>query len=335
MGDGAPERPRVFVTRRLEGLGAPDVLDPLRARARCDVWEAALPPAPDEMRTRLAGCQGLFCLLTDPIDRELLESCRQLRVVSSMSVGVDHVDVAAASARGIPVGHTPGVLVETTADLSFGLMLAAARRIPEADRFVREGRWIADRRWEPDMLLGRDLHGATLGVIGLGAIGRAVARRARGFGMRVLGWTRSGRSVEGVESADLDRLLAESDFVSIHVALVEDTRGLLDARAIAKMKRGAILINSARGGLLDEEALARALASGALAAPDLDVVAGEPLSPESPLLELDNVVLSPHIGSGSVATRRRMAELAVENLLAGLEGRPLPHCVNPAVSGRR
>ena len=142
MGGGTPERPRVFVTRRLEGLGAPDVLDSLRARTRCDVWEAALPPAPDEMRTRLAGCQGLFCLLTDSIDRQLLESCRELRVVSSMSVGVDHVDVVAASARGIPVGYTPGVLVETTADLSFGLMLAAARRIPEADRFVREGNYI-------------------------------------------------------------------------------------------------------------------------------------------------------------------------------------------------
>jgi glyoxylate reductase len=325
----------VFVTRRLQGLGAPDVLDPLRARAECDIWEAAMPPASAEMRARLAGCQGLLCLLTDPIDRRLLESCRELRVVSSMSVGVDHVDVAAARARGIPVGHTPGVLAETTADLSFGLMLAAARRIPEADRFVREGRWTADRRWEPDMLLGRDLHGATLGVIGLGAIGQAVARRARGFGMRVLGWTRSGRPVEGVESAELERLLAESEFVSVHVALADDTRGLLDARAIATMKPGAILVNSARGGIVDEEALARALASGALAAAALDVFADEPLSPESPFLELCNVVLTPHIGSGSIATRRRMAELAVENLLAGLEGRPMPHCVNPAPSASR
>jgi len=178
------------------------------------------------------------------------------------------------------------------------------------------------------MLLGRDLHGATLGLVGLGAIGQAVARRAHGFGMRVLGWTRSGRPVPGVEATEFDRLLAESDFVSVHVALAPETRGLFDACAIAAMKPGAVLVNSARGGIVDEEALARALKSGALAGAALDVFADEPLSPESPLLELQNVVLAPHIGSGSIATRRRMAELAVRNLLAGLEGRPLPHCVN-------
>lgn len=321
--------PRVFVTRGLEGLGAPDVLAPLQAGADCEVWRGAAPPPPDEIRARLAGCRGLFCLLTDPIDAALIESCPELRVISSMSVGVDHIDVAAASRRGIAVGHTPGVLAETTADLSFALMLAAARRVAEADRFVRQGGWTAERRWEPDMLLGRDLHGATLGVVGLGAIGQAVARRAHGFGMRVLGWTRSGRSVPGVETTEFGRLLPESDFVSVHVALAPETRNLFDARAIAAMKPGAVLVNSARGGIVDEEALARALKSGALAGAALDVFADEPLSPESPLLELQNVVLAPHIGSGSIATRRRMAELAVRNLLAGLEGRPLPHCVNP------
>jgi glyoxylate reductase len=319
---------RVFVTRSLEGLGVPDVLAPVRAGADCEVWREATPPPPGELRSRLAGCRGLFCLLTDRIDAALIESCPELRVISSMSVGVDHIDVAAASRSGIAVGHTPGVLTETTADLSFALMLAAARRIAEADGFVRQGSWTPERRWEPDMLLGRDLHGATLGVVGLGAIGQAVARRARGFGMRVLGWTRSGRSVPGVETAEFGRLLAESDFVSLHVALAPETRGLFDARAIAAMKPGAILVNSARGGIVDEQALARALKSGALAGAALDVFEGEPLSPESPLLELRNVVLAPHIGSGSIATRRRMAELAVRNLLAGLEGRPLPHCVN-------
>jgi len=318
----------VFVTRGLDGLGTPDVLAPLRAGADCEVWRGATPPSPGEIRDRLAGCRGLLCLLTDRIDAALVESCPELRVISSMSVGVDHIDVAAAGRRGIAVGHTPGVLAETTADLSFALMLAAARRIAEADRFVREGCWTAERRWEPDMLLGRDLHGSTLGVIGLGAIGQAVARRARGFDMRVLGWTRSGRPVPGVEVAELGRLLADSDFVSVHVVLTPETRGLLDARTIATMKPGAILVNSARGGIVDEDALARAVGSGALAGAALDVFADEPLSSESPLLELQNVVLSPHIGSGSIATRRRMAELAVCNLLAGLEGRPLPHCVN-------
>lgn len=330
-----PDRPRVFVTRGLEGLGEPDVLDPLRARTHCDVWEAVAPPPPQELRARLQGCQGLFCLLTDCVDRSLLESCESLRVVSSMSVGVDHIDIAAASARGIPVGHTPGVLTETTAELCFGLMLAAARRIPEADRFVRAGSWTSGRRWQPDMLLGRDLCGATLGVIGLGAVGQAVARRARGFGMRVLGWSRSGRSIPGVELAELPRLLAEADFVSVHVALTAETRGLLDAEAVATMRRGAILVNGARGGIVDEEALARALAGGALAAAALDVFADEPLPPESPLLALPNVVLAPHIGSASVGTRRRMAMLAAENLLAGLEGRPIPHCVNPEALGSR
>jgi glyoxylate reductase len=185
------------------------------------------------------------------------------------------------------------------------------------------------------MLLGRDVHGATLGLIGLGAIGRAVARRASGFGMRVLGWTRSGRRVPGVESASLEALLEGADFVSVHVALAPETRGLLGREEIGRMKPGAVLVNTSRGGIVDEPALARALREGALAAAALDVFEGEPLDPASPLLELDNVVLTPHIGSASLATRRRMAALAVENLLAGLEGRPLPHCANPEAERRR
>jgi glyoxylate reductase len=223
------------------------------------------------------------------------------------------------------------VLTETTADLAFGLLLAAGRRIPEGDRFVRAGQWIPERRWEPDMLLGPDLHGATLGVIGLGAIGRAVSRRALGFGMRVLGWNRSARIVEGVEPVGLDELLAHSDFVSVHVAYSPSTRGLLDREAIGRMKSGAVLVNTARGGIVDEQALVEALHAGSLAAAALDVFAEEPLPPESPLLQAPRLVLTPHIGSASVATRARMAELAVENLIAGLEGRRLPHCANEAV----
>lgn len=282
----------------------------------------------------MADCEGLLCLLTDRVDAELIAAAPALRVISSCSVGVNHIDLDAATRRRLPVGYTPGVLVETTADLAFALLLAAARRVVEADRFVREGQWTPERSWEPDMLLGRDLHGATLGLVGLGSIGQAVARRARGFGMRVLGWTRSGRPVEGVEAAPLDRVLSESDFVSLHVAATAETRHLIDAAALARMTRGAILVNTARGEIVDEAALASALADGHLAGAALDVFEREPLSPDSPLLGLPNVVLAPHIGSASIATRSRMADLAVDNLLAGLEGRPLAHCANAGALAR-
>jgi glyoxylate reductase len=224
------------------------------------------------------------------------------------------------------------VLAETTADLAFALLLAAARRIAEADRFVRRGGWQRESGWNPELLLGRDVHGATLGIVGLGAIGRAVARRAVGFGMRVLGWSRSARHVEGVDRVELTKLLAESDFVSVHVARTSETTHLIDVRALELLRPGAILVNTARGGIVDEDALANALRAGRLAGAALDVYATEPLAPTSPLLELDNVVLTPHIGSSSLATRSRMADLAVDNLLAGLEGRPLPHAAPVARS---
>ncbi len=320
-------RPRVFVTRDLPGTALAVLAD----RVECVVWPGPGAPSANDLRERVRGCRGLLCLLTDRVDRGILEAAPELRVISSCSVGVDHIDMGEATRLGIPVGFTPGVLVETTADLAFALLLAAARRVGEADRFVRGGAWTPERRWEPDMLLGRDVHGATLGVVGLGAIGRAVARRASGFGMRVLGWTRSGRAVDGVEPAPLERLLAESDFVSVHVASTPETRPLLDREAIARMRPGAILVNTSRGDVVDEGALIDALQTGRLAAAGLDVFASEPLPADSPLVGLDNVVLAPHIGSASIATRQRMASLAVENLLAGLDGRPLIHCANPEV----
>jgi glyoxylate reductase len=221
------------------------------------------------------------------------------------------------------------VLVETTADLAFGLLLAAARRIAEGDRLVRAGAWRAG--FALDAQLGRDVHGATLGIVGLGAIGQALARRAAGFGMRVLGWSRGSQAVPGVERVPLDALLARSDFVSVHVALTAATRGLIDAAAIARMPRHAILVNTARGGIVGEAALVDALRAGRLAGAGLDVFAHEPLPASSPLLALENVVLTPHIGSASVATRARMAEVALANALAGLRGEPLPHCANPEV----
>lgn len=318
-------RARVLATRALPG-GA---FRALGARVALRVWPGPGGPDAEALREAARDAEGLLCTLTDRVDRALLEACPRLRVVSSVSVGLDHVDLREAAARGIAVGHTPGVLTETTADLAFALLLAAARRVAEADRFVRAGAWTPARRWEPELLLGRDVHGATLGVVGLGAIGRAVARRAAGFGMRVLGWSRSAREVPGVTQVPLEALLAESDFVTLHVALAPETRGLLGADALARMKPGAVLVNTTRGGVVEEAALVDALRGGRLAAAGLDVFAEEPLAPESPLLALPNVVLTPHIGSASEATRARMVDLAVENLLAGLEGRPLPHAAPP------
>jgi glyoxylate reductase len=318
---------RVFVTRSLPG----DALDGLASRVELRVWPERRAPAPDELRAAVARCDGLVCLLTDRIDAALFDAAPHLRAVSSVSVGVDHVDLAAATARGVPVGHTPGVLTETTADLAFALLLAAARRVAEGDRMIRAGAWVPERVWEPDMLLGRDVHGATLGLVGLGAIGQAMARRAAGFGMRVLAWSRTRRDVAGVEWCELPDLLARADFVSVHVALTAETRGLLDAAALARMKPGAILVNTARGGIVDEAALAESLRTGRLGGAALDVFAREPLDPASPLLDLANVVLTPHVGSASLATRSRMAALAVRNLEAALAGERMPHCANPAV----
>ncbi|MFI5321451.1 MAG: 2-hydroxyacid dehydrogenase [Myxococcota bacterium] len=317
-------RRRVFATRELPG--APWEL--VREAAELRVWEGEDAAPRELLLGEAARCEGLIVTLVDRVDAELLAAAPRLRVVSSCSVGVDHVDLGAARARGVRVGHTPGVLTEATADLAFALLLAAARRIPEADRFVRDGSW--RKAWEPTLLLGCELAGATLGVIGLGAIGRAVARRAAGFGMRVAAWTRSGRGGAGIESVPtLDALLARADVVSVHVARTPETLGLIGARELALMKPGALLVNTARGGIVDERALCEALASGRLGAAALDVFAAEPLPGDSPLLAAPNLVLAPHIGSATRETRARMAELCVRNLLAGLRGEELPHCANP------
>ncbi len=293
------------------------------------MWPHQRAPDQDSLRREAGPAAGLLCVLTDRVDTELWAACPALRVVSSVSVGLDHVDLGAASRRGVPVGHTPGVLAETTADLAFSLMLAVARRVVQADRALRAGEWRSGRHWDPVGWLGRDLHGATLGVLGLGAIGRALARRATGFGMHVVGWSRSGRVVPDVETTSFDRVLRDADFLSVHVALAPETRNLVDARALAALRPGAFLVNTARGGIVDETALIAALESGRLAGAALDVFETEPLPGDSPLLGAPNLVLTPHIGSASTATRVRMADLAVDNLLAGLSGEPMPHCANP------
>jgi glyoxylate reductase len=319
-------RPRVFVTRELPG----DAVDRLRGEADVDVWPDELPPPRDVLLSAVRDIDGLLSLLTDTIDSELLDAAPKLRVVSNVAVGYDNIDVAAATARGVLVCNTPGVLTETTADFAFALLLAAARRLPEAERAVREGRW---KTWHPSFMLGRDMHGATLGIVGLGKIGEAVARRARGFSMRVLYTNRDRRpDVEhelGAEFADLDTLLAESDFVSVHVPLTEETRRMFNDDAFRRMKPTAVFVNTARGGVVDEGALHRALETKQIAAAAIDVTATEPLPKHDPLLRLPNLLVTPHIASASVATRERMASIAVDNLLAALAGREPAHCVNP------
>lgn len=318
---------KLFVSHQLPG----DQFQQLAQHCDMNVWMGPnLIPA-EGLREELAGCHGLLCLLTDRIDRALLDSLPDLEFVSSMSAGVDHIDVQALTERGIPLGHTPGVLVDTTADAAFALLLAAARRVVEADRYVRKGQWRAENAWSPEFFMGKDVAGATLGIIGLGEIGQAVARRGAGFGMQVLGWNRSEREVAGVETVSLEELLTRSDFVSVNVALSDETRNLLDASRIASMKPGAVLVNTARGGIVDESALAEALSGGHLFAAGIDVFAREPVEMDNPLLSLPNVVAVPHIGSATVMTRGRMADLAVENAMAALRGSKMPHCVNPQV----
>ena len=318
---------KVFVSHQLPG----DRIHDLSRYCELNVWMGPGLLSVENLHEELRGCHGLICMLTDRVDAPLLAAMPDLEFVSSMSVGVDHVDVAALSARNIPLGNTPGVLVDTTADTAFALMLAAARRVVEADHFVRQGNWTQENAWAPDFFTGKDVSGATMGIIGLGQIGQAMARRAAGFGMEVLAWNRTPREVPGVESVSMEELLKRSDFVSLHVALAQETRHLMNAERIAMMKSDAVLINTARGGIVDEGALAVALGNGHLAAAGIDVFENEPVSPDNPLLSHANVVVAPHIGSATTLTRGKMADMAVENAIAALQGRPMVHCVNPDV----
>jgi glyoxylate reductase len=254
----------------------------------------------------------------------------QLKVISNHAVGYDNIVVPDATARGIPVGNTPGILTDATADFTFALLMAAGRRIVEGDRYVRQGRW---KTWGPSLLLGSDFSGATLGIIGFGRIGQAVAKRAAGFGMRVIYSDPTPGDAAGLpaQAVDLDTLLREADFISVHTPLNHQTRHLIGAQAFAKMKPGAVLVNTARGPVVDPEALYAALKSGQIFAAALDVTDPEPLPADSPLLELDNLIIAPHIASASRSTRAKMAEMAALNLIAGLKGERLPNCINPQV----
>lgn len=322
-------RPSVFVTRVLPAAG----LEMARAVADVDVWPDELPPPYDVLLTKARAVDGLLTLLTDRIDAQLMDAAGgRLRVISQMAVGYDNIDLAAATQRGIPVGHTPGVLTDTTADFAWALLMSAARRVVEGDRYTRAGKW---KTWGPVLLLGPDVHGATLGIVGFGRIGQAVAKRASGFDMRVLYYDVRRRpeaeSALGARYVDLETLYAESDFVTLHTDLNAATRHMIDDAALAKMKPTAILINTARGPIVDPDALYRALKAGTIACAALDVTDPEPIPPDSPLLALDNLVIAPHIASASVQTRTKMATMAAANLAAGLQRQPLPHCANPQV----
>ena len=308
---------RVFVSRRPPGTA----LERLDARHEVEVWPEPSQPSADELREHARTAEGLLAMLTDRIDAELIAACPSLRAISNYAVGVDNVDLDAASERAIPVGHTPGVLTDSTADLALALMLAAARRIVEGHELVRRGEWLT---WGPDFILGRDLHGATVGIVGYGRIGQAVGRRVEGFGCQVLYTSRSGGTT-------LEELLERSDFVTLHVPLSSATRGLVGAEALSRMKPTAYLVNTARGPLVDTDALGRALREGAIAGAALDVTDPEPLPGEHPLLDAPNLTVVPHVGSATHATRAAMADIAVDNLLAALAGERMPYCANPQV----
>jgi glyoxylate reductase len=297
-----------------------------------DLWSDELPPSRGELLRRVQGAEGILSLLTDRIDGEVMDAAgEQLRVISNHAVGFDNIDVNAATARGIPVSNTPDVLTDATADFAFTLMMSAGRRVLEADRHVREGKW---KTWGPMLLLGAELHGATLGLVGLGRIGKAVAHRASGFDMRVIYYDPKETKPEPGSKAsrvDFETLLKESDFISLHTPLTPDTRGLIDSEALSKMKPTAVLVNTSRGPVVDMDALYEALKEKHIFAAGLDVTDPEPLPADHPLLTLENVVVMPHIASASIKARDQMSWMAAMNLIAGLKGERLPNCVNPQV----
>ena len=318
-------KPKVLLTRP----PPPAILAKIVARCDVDCNVEDRPLTHEEIAARIANCVGVLCHLTDRIDGEIMDRAPHLKVIANVAVGYDNIDVLAATARGIMVTNTPDVLTDTTADFAFALLLAAARRVAEGDRFVREGRW---REWRFDLLLGTDVHHATLGIVGLGRIGSAMARRARGFGMKILYWSprRARPELErelGATYVEKEELLREADFLSLHNPLRPETRHLIGRPEFALMKREAILINTSRGPVVDEEALVEALKDGRIAGAGLDVFEREPqVHPE--LVKFPNVVLAPHIASASRQTRLRMVEVAAENLVAGATGEIPPNAVN-------
>jgi glyoxylate reductase len=323
-------KPRVFVARVIPDQG----LNLIRDFCDATIWQEELPPPREVILRETAAADGLVSLLTDPVDGALLDACPKLRVVSNYAVGFDNIVVPEATARGVVVGNTPGVLTETTADFAFALLMAAARRIPEGVDYVRAGKW---HTWGPMLLMGPDVHHSTLGLVGLGRIGAEMAKRAKGFDMHVLySDVVRNEALEAslsLEHAPLERVLAQADFVSIHTPLTPETHHLMNRERLAQMKRTAILINTARGPVVDPDALLEALTSGTIGGAALDVTEPEPLPAEHPLVRQPNCLVVPHIASASAATRGQMAEICARNLIAGLTGEPMPAGLNPEARG--
>lgn len=321
--------PRVFVSRRI----FPEALELLDQVADVDVWPQELPPSPEELGNKIANADGVLTTIMDRVDSSLLDRAPRLKVISQLAVGLDNVDVVEASRRGILVGYTPGILAKATADVGFALLLSAARRIGESERWVRAGGW--QMAFHPMYWLGAEVNGATLGIVGLGQIGLEMAKRALGFDMRVIYYSRTRKPEleerHGLEYVEPQVLLSDSDFVSLHIPLTPETRHYVGEPELRMMKPSAILINLARGPVVDSKALYIALSEKWIRAAALDVTDPEPIPPDDPLLTLDNLVVSPHIGSASVATRREMCLVAARNLAAGLRGERLEQCANPEI----
>ena len=322
-------RPRVFITRQI----MQEALDLIDEAAEMEVWPDEDPPSPDVLREKASTVDGILTNIMDRVDVPLLDGAPRLKIISQLAVGLDNVDVAEATRRGIPVGYTPGVLAKATADVAFALLMSAARRISESERWVRTGQWTL--AFHPLRWLGVDIHEKTLGIIGMGQIGLEMARRGRGFDMKILYHSRTRRpdleAEHGLVYVDLPTLLAESDFVSLHVPLTLETRHYIGEAELRRMKPTAILVNAARGPVVDSRALYTALKEGWIYAAGLDVTDPEPISADDPLLTLENVVIAPHVGSASLVSRGAMCMLAARNLVAGLEGTPLVRCANPEV----
>lgn len=322
-------KPKVYITRELPERGLKKILE----RFDAEVWPEYGPPPKQIIVEKVRDVDALVTLLSDKIDAEVFNAASKLKIIAQMAVGFDNIDVEEATRRGIYVTNTPGVLTETTADFAWALLMAIARRVVEADRYVREGKWKVG--WHPSMLIGRDIYGATLGLIGAGRIGSAVARRAKCFNMKILYYdvVRNPQIEKeaGAVFVPLDTLLRESDFISIHVPLTKETYHLIDAEKLKLVKKTAYLINTSRGPVVDEKALYEALKEERLAGAALDVFEQEPLPVDSPLLKLNNIILTPHIASASYETRSRMAEMVAENLIAFFDGKVPPNLVNPDV----
>ncbi|MHA1333737.1 MAG: glyoxylate reductase [Candidatus Odinarchaeia archaeon] len=323
-------KPKIFVTREIVEEG----LNILQEKFEVNIWDKKTPPSKADIIANGRDADGFLTMLSDPIDREVMENCSNLKIISQYAVGVDNIDIEFATKKGVYVTNTPGVLTEATADVAWALLMAVSRRIVEGDNYIRRGKWTEG--WAPKLLLGREIYGKTIGIIGFGRIGAAVARRAKGFNMKILYYSKTRKEALekelGAEYTSLEDLLKKADFITLHVPLTKDTYHLIGEKELKMMKKTAYLINTARGAVIDEDALVKALKEKWIAGAGLDVFTKEPIPQNNQLIEMDNVVLTPHIGSASIEARTKMAIIVAENLISFFEGKIPPNLVNSEVT---